>query len=87
MLQSMTRMVLWSEDSSPDALSSTGLRRAAYALCTAHHASIIYKAAGNLRAVQILIRHAKIESTAATPGVSIKDALEPAKRTEIGLVR
>ena len=46
-------------------------------------ASIIYKATGNLRAVQILLGHAKIESTVCYLGVDVEDALELAERTEV----
>ncbi|WP_374552373.1 tyrosine-type recombinase/integrase [Sphingobium yanoikuyae] len=38
-------------------------------------ASIIYKAVGNLRAVQILLGHTKIESTVRYLGVDVEDAL------------
>ena len=38
-------------------------------------ASIIYKQTGNLRAVQILLGHTKIESTVRYLGVDIEDAL------------
>jgi site-specific recombinase XerD len=43
--------------------------------------SIIYKATGNLRAVQILLGHAKIESTVRYLGVDVEDALELSERT------
>ena len=46
-------------------------------------ASIIYKATGNLRAVQILLGHAKIDSTVRYLGVDVEDALELAERTEV----
>lgn len=46
-------------------------------------AAIIYKATGNLRAVQILLGHAKIESTVRYLGVDVEDALELAERTEV----
>ena len=46
-------------------------------------ASIIYKATGNLRAVQILLGHAKIESTVRYLGVDVEDALELSERTEV----
>lgn len=46
-------------------------------------ASIIYKQAGNLRAVQILLGHTKIESTVRYLGVDIEDALALADSTEI----
>lgn len=45
-------------------------------------AFIIYKAAGNFRAVQILLRHAKIESTIHYLGVDVEDAWELSERTE-----
>ena len=46
-------------------------------------ASIIYKATGNLRAVQILLGHAKIESTVRYLGVDVEDALALSEKTEI----
>ncbi len=46
-------------------------------------ASIIYKQTGNLRAVQILLGHTKIESTVRYLGVDIEDALALAEKTEL----
>ncbi len=46
-------------------------------------ASIIYKATGNLRDVQILLGHTKIENTVRYLGVDIEDALELADSTEV----
>jgi hypothetical protein len=48
-------------------------------------ASIIYKATGNLRAVQILLGHAQIESTVRYLNVDVEDALElaDARRSEL----
>lgn len=46
-------------------------------------ASIIYKATGNLRAVQILLGHTKNESTVRYLGVDVEDALTLAEGTEI----
>jgi site-specific recombinase XerC len=46
-------------------------------------ASIIYKATGNLRAVQILLGHTKIENTVRYLGVDVEDALTLAEGIEI----
>lgn len=46
-------------------------------------ASLIYKATGNLRAVQILLGHANIENTVRYLGVDVDDALTLSERTEI----
>ena len=46
-------------------------------------ASLIYKATGNLRAVQILLGHTNIESTVRYLGIDIDDAITLAERTEI----
>ena len=46
-------------------------------------ASIIYKRTGNLRAVQILLGHAKIESAVRYLGVDVEDALVLAESTEV----
>ena len=46
-------------------------------------AAIIYKQTGNLRAVQILLGHTKIESTVRYLGVDVEDALTLAEHTEI----
>ena len=46
-------------------------------------AALIYKATGNLRAVQILLGHTNIENTVRYLGVDIDDALTLSERTEI----
>ena len=46
-------------------------------------ASIIYKRTGNLRAVQFLLGHTKIESTVRYLGVDVDDALTLAEGTEL----
>jgi len=46
-------------------------------------ASTTYKATGNLRAVQILLGHSKIENTVRYLGIDVEDALALAENTEI----
>lgn len=45
-------------------------------------ASLIYRRTKNLRAVQLLLGHAKIESTVRYLGIDVDDALEMAEDTE-----
>ncbi len=44
---------------------------------------MIYRATGNIRAIQILLGHTKIDNTVRYLGVDIEDALILAERTEI----
>jgi site-specific recombinase XerC len=46
-------------------------------------ASLIYKATGNLRAVQILLGHTNIQNPVRYLGVDVDDALTLSERTEI----
>ena len=46
-------------------------------------ASLIYRRTKNLRAVQILLGHKKMESTVRYLGIEVEDALELAEQTEI----
>lgn len=45
--------------------------------------TLIYKRTRNLRAVQLLLGHTKLESTVRYLGVEVDDALEIAERTEV----
>jgi site-specific recombinase XerC len=46
-------------------------------------ASLIYRRTKNLRAVQLLLGHAKLESTVRYLGIDVDDAIELAEQTEI----
>jgi integrase len=66
-------------------VTGVGLRREEYGTHSLRRtkASIIYKATGNLRAVQILLGHSKIENAVRYLGVDVEDALALAEGTEI----
>ena len=66
-------------------VTGVGLRREDYGTHSLRRtkAAIIYKQTGNLRAVQILLGHDKIESTVRYLGVDVEDALTLAEHTEI----
>ena len=66
-------------------VTGIGLRREDYGTHSLRRtkAAIIYRATGNLRAVQILLGHAKIESTVRYLGVDVEDALMLAEATEV----
>ncbi len=46
-------------------------------------AALIYRKTGNLRAVQLLLGHTKVDSTVRYLGVELEDALSIAERIEI----
>lgn len=46
-------------------------------------ASLIYRRTKNLRAVQLLLEHTKLESTVRCLGIEVDDTLEMAEQTEI----
>jgi integrase len=66
-------------------VSAIGLRSQDYGTHSLRRtkAALIYKQTGNLRAVQILLGHTKIETTVRYLGVEVEDALALAEGTEI----
>jgi len=62
-----------------------GLDAAAYGTHTLRRtkASLIYRRTKNLRAVQLLLGHTKLESTVRYLGIEVDDALEMADQTEV----
>ena len=46
-------------------------------------ASLIYRRTKNLRAVQLLLGHTKLESTVRYLGIEVDDTLEIAEQTEV----
>jgi len=46
-------------------------------------ATLIYRRTKNLRAVQLLLGHRKLESTVRYLGVEVEDALEISEQTEV----
>jgi integrase len=46
-------------------------------------ASLIYRRTKNLRAVQLLLGHTKLENTVRYLGIEVDDALEMAEQTEV----
>ena len=46
-------------------------------------ATLIYSRTKNLRAVQLLLGHTKLESTVRYLGIEVDDALEMAEQTEV----
>ena len=53
------------------------------ALDAATKATLIYKRTKNLRAVQLLLGHTKLESTVRYLGIEVDDTLEISEQTEI----
>ena len=66
-------------------IESIGLDPAAYGTHSMRRtkASLIYRRTKNLRAVQLLLGHTKLESTVRYLGIEVDDALEMAEQTEI----
>jgi integrase len=68
-----------------DWISSVGLDPLKYGTHSLRRtkATLIYRRTGNLRAVQLLLGHTKIESTVRYLGVEIDDAIEIAEKVDI----
>jgi integrase len=66
-------------------VKSIGLDPAAYGTHTMRRtkATLIYRRTKNLRAVQLLLGHTKLESTVRYLGIEVDDALEISEQTEI----
>ena len=66
-------------------VSRIGLDPAAYGTHTLRRtkASLIYRRTKNLRAVQLLLAHTKLESTVRYLGIEVDEALEMAEQTEV----
>jgi len=66
-------------------VSEIGLDAAEYGTHTMRRtkASLIYRRTKNLRAVQLLLGHTKLESTVRYLGIEVDDALEMAEQTEV----
>ena len=66
-------------------VSGIGLRKEDYGTHSLRRtkAALINKQTGNLRAVQILLGHSKIETTVRYLGVEVEDALTLAEATEV----
>lgn len=65
-------------------VTAVGLDRHSYGTHSMRRtkASLIYRRTKNLRAVQILLGHTKLESTVRYLGIEVEDALEMAEQTE-----
>ena len=66
-------------------VGSIGLAPAAYGTHSLRRtkATLIYRRTRNLRAVQLLLGHTKLESTVRYLGIEVDDALEIAEQTEV----
>ena len=66
-------------------VTAVGLDPALYGTHTLRRtkASLIYRRTKNLRAVQLLLGHTKLESTVRYLGIEVDDALEMAEQTEV----
>jgi len=59
------------------------LQLLAYLIMRRTKPTLIYRRTKNLRAVQLLLGHTKLESTVRYLGIEVDDALEMAEQTEV----
>jgi integrase len=66
-------------------IAMIGLDQSAYGTHTMRRtkATLIYRRTRNLRAIQLLLGHSKVESTVRYLGIEVDDALELAEQTEV----
>lgn len=66
-------------------VTKLGLERSSYGTHSLRRtkATLIYRRTKNLRAVQLLLGHTKLESTVRYLGIEVDDALEMAEQTEV----
>ena len=66
-------------------MQAIGLNPAAYGTHTMRRtkAALIYRRTKNLRVVQLLLGHSKLESTVRYLAIDVDDALEIAEQTEV----
>jgi site-specific recombinase XerD len=66
-------------------IASTGLDPSAYGTHSLRRtkATLIYRRTGNLRAVQLLLGHAKLESTFRYLGIEVEDALAIVEEVDV----
>jgi integrase len=66
-------------------LTDVGLDPHVYGTCSLRRtkATLIYRRTGNLRAIQLLLGHTKIESTVRYLGIEVDDAIAIAEQIEI----
>jgi len=66
-------------------IASIGLESSAYGTHTMRRtkATLIYRRTKNLRAVQLLLGHSKLESTVRYLGIEVDDALDIAEQTDV----
>ncbi len=60
-----------------------GLDACIYGTHSLRKATLIYKKSGNLRAVQLLLGHTKVESTVRYLGIEVDDALAVAEQIDV----